>query len=204
MKTWNGYVAGANLGHWLSQYGKDPQGDPEQTAKQEEHFRSYIREEDFCRMRSWGLDHVRVPVDYFFFESDRAPGVYSEQRLAMVDRTLGYCKKYGLNMILDLHHAPGFTFNNGFDKTKNNLFYDRDMQGRFIAIWEMFACRAGAGVGTGQAPDGPLRTGRYGNSAHMQPEPPFYCISRQSGRIRNRACHRSGYRFMPGSAEKPV
>lgn len=67
-------------------------------------------------MQSWGLDHVRLPVDYMLFEFDDAPGVYDEARLDYVDRTLRWCKQYGLNLILDLHHAPGFFFGNG-DKT---------------------------------------------------------------------------------------
>ncbi len=141
MKTFNGFMAGANLGHWLSQYGENAHGDRTLMAKQDEHFRTYIKESDFARMQEWGLDHVRVPVDYFLFEEDENPGVYNEQRLAFVDWTLQTCKKYGLNMLLDLHHAPGFTFNNGFDSEKNNLFYDDGLQKRYIDIWEMFAKR---------------------------------------------------------------
>lgn len=89
-------------------------------------------------MQSWGLDHVRLPVDYMLFESDDAPGVYDEARLDYVDRTLRWCKQYGLNLILDLHHAPGFFFGNG---DKNDLFTNRRSQERFIAIWKMFAHR---------------------------------------------------------------
>lgn len=89
-------------------------------------------------MQSWGLDHVRLPMDYMLFESDDAPGVYDEARLDYVDRTLRWCKQYGLNLILDLHHAPGFFFGNG---DKNDLFTNRRSQERFIAIWKMFARR---------------------------------------------------------------
>ena len=128
MKPLKGYMAGANLGHFISQYGN----------KGQEHFDTYITEPDFARMAEWGLDHVRLPVDYFFFESDENPGVYDESRLAYIDRVLGWCEKYGLNTILDLHHAPGFFFGNG---AKNDLFTNRKSQERFLDIWRNFARR---------------------------------------------------------------
>ena len=106
-----GYIAGANLGHWISQYGN----------KSHEHFKSYIQEKDIARMASWGMDHVRVPVDYFIFESDSNPGTYLESGLVYIDNCLGWCKKNGMNMVLDLHHAPGFFFGDG---DKNCLMED--------------------------------------------------------------------------------
>ena len=43
-----------NLGGWLSQY---PAYDPQ-------HFESFITADDIKRMADWGMDHVRLPVDY--------------------------------------------------------------------------------------------------------------------------------------------
>lgn len=123
-----GYMAGANLGHWISQYG----------TKSHAHFESYIQEKDIARIASWGMDHVRLPVDYFIFESDDNPGVYQESGLAYIDGCLEWCKRNGLNMVLDLHHAPGFFFGNG---DKNCLMEDAAMQERYINIWKFFAER---------------------------------------------------------------
>ena len=123
-----GYMAGANLGHWISQYG----------SKSHEHFATYIQEKDIARIASWGMDHVRLPVDYFIFESDDAPGAYRESGLAYIDGCLEWCKKNGLNMVLDLHHAPGFFFGNG---AKNCLMEDAAMQERYINIWRFFTKR---------------------------------------------------------------
>ena len=128
MIRFDGYMAGANLGHWISQYG----------TKGHEHHDTYITAPDFARMASWGMDHVRLPVDYFIFEDDAAPGVYREDGLKYVDFALDCCKKNGLNLVLDLHHAPGFFFGNG---KKNDLFTNPASQARFIAIWEMFSRR---------------------------------------------------------------
>jgi len=133
MSILNGYMAGFNLGHWISQYG----------GKREEHWDSYITEHDFARMAEWGADHVRLPVDYPLFESDEHPGDYREAGLAYVDNAITWSKKHGLNLVLDLHRSPGFFFGDG---AKNNLFTSEESQARFIAIWEMFARRyAGEG-----------------------------------------------------------
>lgn len=142
MKKFKGYMAGANLGHWISQYKQYPElSKSEEYEAQNRHFETYIQESDFKRAAEWGLDHLRVPVDYFLFESDSNPGVYDEKRLGYVDFALNMCKKYGLNMVLDLHHAPGFTFNNGYDTEKNSLFTNEQQTARYIDIWRMFAER---------------------------------------------------------------
>lgn len=126
-----GYMAGANLGHWISQYSN----------ASDEHFNTYITEPDIARMASWGMDHVRLPVDYFIFEDDANPGVYKEKGLSHIDDCLSWCKKHGMNMLLDLHHAPGYFFGDG---DKNTLFSDRNMQLRYINIWKFFAARYAA------------------------------------------------------------
>jgi len=133
MDTMKGYMAGCNLGHWISQYG----------SKGAEHWDSYITEPDFARMAQWGVDHVRLPVDYFIFEKDENPGVYLESGLQYIDNTITWAKKYGINVILDLHHAPGFFFGNG---AANDLFTNPESKNRYIRIWENFARRyAGEG-----------------------------------------------------------
>ncbi len=129
MKKLKGYMAGANLGHWISQYG----------SQGKEHFDTYITEPDISRMASWGMDHVRVPVDYFIFEKDENPGVFLEEGLSYIDNCLLWCKKNGLNMILDLHHAPGFFF--GLSDGEKTLFTRAEVQERYLNIWRYFAKR---------------------------------------------------------------
>lgn len=141
MKRLDGFKAGVNFGHWLSQNGG---------KGTDAYFSSYIQESDIARIASWGMDHVRVPVDYFTFESDDTSGIYDESRLAYIDTCLAWCKKHGLNMILDLHEAPGYSFFNANETDRadafagsksNTLFTDAMQQQRFFAIWEMFARR---------------------------------------------------------------
>lgn len=124
----DGYMSGCNLGHWISQYG----------SKGAEHHDTYIIESDFERMAAWGADHVRLPVDYFLFERDEKPGEYLESGLKYIDNSIKWSKKYGLNLVLDLHHAPGFFFGNG---EKNDLFTSSESRKRFLNIWKFFAER---------------------------------------------------------------
>lgn len=128
MPRLDGYMSGCNLGHWISQYG----------TQGREHWDTYIVESDFAQMAQWGVDHVRLPVDYFIFEDDDNPGVYNEAGLSYIDNTIAYAKKYGMNVVLDLHHAPGFFFGNG---KKNDLFTNPESQERFVNIWKFFAAR---------------------------------------------------------------
>ncbi len=129
MIKFEGYMAGVNFGHWISQYG----------TKSHEHFNSYIQESDVARLKEWGIDHVRLPVDYFLFEDDDNEGVYKESGLIYIDNCLAWCKKYGINVILDLHHAPGYFF--GKTAEENTLMTKESSKQRFINIWEFFAKR---------------------------------------------------------------
>jgi len=125
---------GVNLGGWLSQY----------VAYDHEHFSTFITRADIGRIASWGLDHVRLPVDYPVFESDATPGVPNEEGFAYVDACLEWCAEAGLGVVLDVHEAPGFTFRNDLeegDASGNTLFEDAAVQDRFVALWQMIALR---------------------------------------------------------------
>lgn len=126
MNAPKGYLTGVNLGGWISQYG----------AKGMEHFQTFVTERTIEKVASLGFDHVRVPVDDPLIES--APFVPNEEGLAFIDNCITWCKKYGLNMILDLHAAPGYSFST---LTENSLFDDPVKMDRFVWIWELFAQR---------------------------------------------------------------
>lgn len=128
------FYRGINLGGWLSQYG----------TKSGEHWASFITEKDIEQIASWGLDHVRLPVDYQVLESDDAPGVPLEQGYGYIDSCLEWCARHGLAVMLDLHEAPGFTFNNALDDAtadRDLLFTSVELQDRFVGLWETLATR---------------------------------------------------------------
>lgn len=124
MKKWKGYVKGVNLGGWFSQcdYSK-------------ERYETFITEKDFAELSTWGIDHVRVPVDYNLLETEE--GEYLEEGFAYLQRTIDWCEKYGLNMILDLHKAVGYSFDKNEDES--GLFNDGALQERFYCLWEELA-----------------------------------------------------------------
>ena len=119
---------GINLGGWISQY---PNYD-------HEYFASFITQKDIQRIADWGFDHVRLPVDYPVLEQDDQPGQVLEQGYGYIDDCLAWCKQAGLKMILDLHKAPGYAFD---DLQQASLFSDQTMQQRLIHLWKIIAAR---------------------------------------------------------------
>ena len=98
MRKFEGYQKGINLGGWLSQC----------VSYDEEHFDGFITEKDIETIASFGLDHVRVPVDYDVFMKETSEmDVVNEKGMSHIDDCIGWCQKAGLNMILDLHKAKG-------------------------------------------------------------------------------------------------
>lgn len=128
ISRFDGFRAGVNLGGWISQYGK---------AKKE-HFDHFITEKDIAQIADWGMDHVRLPIDYMVLEDDDKPFVYKEEGFSYVDQCIKWCTKYKLNIILDLHRAPGYAFHS---LSENRLFEDEHLQQRFISLWQEFAKR---------------------------------------------------------------
>ena len=122
------FQVGVNLGGWISQY----------PAFETSHFDTFITPSDIDRIASWGMDHVRLPVDYPVLEADAPPFVYREEGLAYIDACLEWCRARDLSVVLDLHKAPGFSFD---DASVESLFNDPVKQDRLVALWEMLARR---------------------------------------------------------------
>jgi Endoglucanase len=121
------FVKGVNLGNWLvlekwmspvvfagttaeDEYYLPTQLSPEvYEARIRIHRAEYISERDFVRIKSMGLNTVRIPVPYFIF-GDRPPfiGCVSE-----LDNAFNWAEKYGIQILIDLHTAPDSQ--NGFD-----------------------------------------------------------------------------------------
>ncbi len=119
---------GVNLGGWLSQY----------PAYDHRHFKTFIRAGDIERIADWGMDHVRLPVDYPVLEDDDRPGFYQESGFDYIESCLEWCGSNELRLILDLHKAPGYAFD-ALDES--SLFGSRPLQERFLGLWEEIARR---------------------------------------------------------------
>lgn len=131
MRKWIGYEKGVNLGGWLSQcdYSKE----------RLEHF---IEEEDIRRLSTWGLDHLRLPMDYNVLREEN--GAFKEDGFGYVKRAVEWCRKYGLNVILDLHKTAGYSFDK--DEQEHGFFAEESYQEYFYTLWEEIA-RKFAGYG---------------------------------------------------------
>ena len=135
-----GFEKGMGIGGWLTNY-KRFNVLPEQWRTQFsvgdfEHFQTYITESDIKYIASLGLDHVRVGFDQIVLE--KSNGVYREEIFALLDNFVGWCKKYNLNIVFNLHKAVG----NYCDIKENVELLDNDeLQQRFINLWLAFEKR---------------------------------------------------------------
>lgn len=131
MRGMDGYRHGVNLGGWLSQ--------AEETTP--EHYASFITEADIRKIAGWGLDHVRLPVDYTLLETE--DGEPKEEGFHLIDSCLAWCRKYGLSLIIDLHKTYGYSFDPLEKDDKTRFFSDIVLQQRFYALWQRLAERYG-------------------------------------------------------------
>lgn len=128
MKKWIGYSKGIDFGGWFSQ-----------CTYTKEHFDSFITEDDFKNVASWGLDHVRLPIDYNLVEDSE--GNYLEDGFQYIDKAINWCRNQNLNMILDLHKTYGYSFDDG--EREYGFFQEQAYQERFYKLWEQLAMRFG-------------------------------------------------------------
>jgi aryl-phospho-beta-D-glucosidase BglC (GH1 family) len=124
------YLQGVNFGGYLSQADLN-----------ERHLKDFITEEDFKKVKSWGFNIVRLPVDYMLFEDDRNPFVYDEKRLKYLDNCVDWAEKNDIWLMIDLHKAPGHSF--ALKERDGNDIWDKKSTNRkrFVKIWEFLAKR---------------------------------------------------------------
>lgn len=123
-----GIKRGVNLGGWMSQCDYS-----------DERLNNFIKESDIEKIASWGLDHVRIPVDYNVVENE--DGTYKKEGFDRLDKAFSWCEKYGLKVVLDLHKTKGYSFDKGEKQT--GFFDDAALQERFMLLWEEFAWHYG-------------------------------------------------------------
>lgn len=83
------------------------QGKESLKERLEEHYASFITENDFKMMKEAGMDHVRIPFGYwavFSLEQDPYLANISWRYLL---RGIEWARKHGIRVILDLHAVPG-------------------------------------------------------------------------------------------------
>ena len=136
MKKIEGLQRGMGIGGWLTNYKRFHVLPPEQrleiTVGDMEHFESYITESDVAYIASLGLDHIRLGFDQLVVEEH--PYVYRENIVGLLCDFVGWCKKYSLRPVLNMHKAIG-NYCDILDEC--GLMQDTELQNRFIAVWQM-------------------------------------------------------------------
>ncbi len=105
-------------------------------------------DDDFRWMVDWGFDFVRLPMAYpRYVRFDRSHPItpdgvltFDEQVIEEIQELVTRANRHGLHVSLDLHRAPGFCVNAGFQEPYN-LWKDEAAQEAFSAHWEMWAER---------------------------------------------------------------
>ena len=97
-------MKGVNLGGWFSQIDAIEKKDPAAFPGMIAHIDSFLGPADFQRIKDWGFDHVRLPLDWFnAFTPDIQPRDDVMERL---EKAINGLTGSGLGIILDLHRCP--------------------------------------------------------------------------------------------------
>ncbi len=140
MKRFVGFEHGMGIGGWLTNYKRFNVLPMDRrlclTVGDMEHFATYITEEDIKYISELGMDHIRLGFDQIVFEE--SPYNYREEIFTHIDNFIAWCKKYSLNVVLNMHKAIG----NYCDiKEEVELLDDDELQNRFISLWLAFEKR---------------------------------------------------------------
>ena len=118
-------MRGSNLSHWLSQdFGWTPKY-------------TYIKENDIKFIDSIGYDHVRIPIDEKEMWDNEGNPI--NEAFNSLTNCLGWCAKYKLRVIVDLHTVRAHHFNAANDGTTNTLWIDSVAQKKFVNLWVMLS-----------------------------------------------------------------
>ncbi|KZT27908.1 glycoside hydrolase family 5 protein [Neolentinus lepideus HHB14362 ss-1] len=122
-------IRGVNIGGWLvtepfsipSLYEKYPQAVDEWTLSEamandtgsgglsqlNEHYETFITEEDFAQIAGAGLNFVRIPLPYWAIETRGDEPYNAKVPWTYFLKAIRWARKYGLRINLDLHALPG-------------------------------------------------------------------------------------------------
>ncbi|KAF9461827.1 glycoside hydrolase superfamily [Collybia nuda] len=73
----------------------------------EEHYKTFITEQDIAEIAGAGLNWIRLPVPYWAVEILPGEPFLAKTSWKYILRVISWCRKYGLRVNLDLHTIPG-------------------------------------------------------------------------------------------------
>ena len=124
MDTANQYFCGVGFGNSI---WNDPFDDPIDHD-----------ERDYKRVADMGMNAIRFYMTYRTFEDDTSPYVYKTSGFAWLDQEVGWARKHGVYLILNIVIPQG-----GFhsDCKGDDLWNVQGNQTRLVALWRAIAER---------------------------------------------------------------
>jgi endoglucanase len=109
---------------------------------------SVSTDDDFRWMVDWGFDFVRLPMAYpRYVRFDPSKPItpdavlnFDPRAIDEIGQLVDRANRHGLHVSLNLHRAPGYCVNAGFEEPYN-LWKDEEAQKAFVAHWAMWAER---------------------------------------------------------------
>ncbi len=155
------FLKGINVGNWLEPEGymfkfKSAESSrkifevfneiigPDAAEKFWNSFRkNYITERDIKFIKDCGFNSVRVPFDYKLFTGIDFSSSCSKPGFKMLDNIIGWCTKYKIYVVLDMHCAPGGQTGANIDDSWGYpyLYEDAGSQNLTANIWKEIAAR---------------------------------------------------------------
>ena len=77
-------------------------GKDEASSRLENHWNTWITQDDFNQISAAGLNHVRIPIGYWAIAPlDGDP--YVQGQLSILDQAIGWARSAGIKVLIDLH-----------------------------------------------------------------------------------------------------
>lgn len=153
-------MRGTNLGNWLMPEGymfkfnktNSPKlineaitellGPAEASKFWDTYLHAYVQESDIHYLKSIGVNSIRIPFNYRLFTNEDYLGANDTNRgFELLDKVIGWCKKEGIYVILDMHAAPAGQTGDNIDDGYGYpfLFKSERDQYKCAAIWKKIA-----------------------------------------------------------------
>ena len=119
---------------------------PEKATRFWTEFRlNYITEADIERIAQLGFNAVRPALNARLFLTEGDHPEFVEESFVLIDRLIGWCRKHGLYVILDMHGAPGGQTGANIDDSPRgsalSCSADSENQDRLVRLWTKIALR---------------------------------------------------------------
>ena len=99
-------------------------------------------------MRDWGFNFIRIPIAYpYYLNFDRTRNItpeetyhVDEKKMDEIDNLVRLSQENGMHVSINLHRAPGYCINAGFNEPFN-LWKDQAALDSFCFHWSLWAKR---------------------------------------------------------------